>query len=84
MSALGVTFGQYKAKYPANKVGVTMKKYKYQVTGKTDHEIWVCDACKKANNDLILKGKWKLIDRCSDCAIQCDVCTGNIVAGGKS
>ena len=58
-----------------------MKRHKYQVVGKTDHEIWVCDACKKANNDLILKGKWKLIDRCSDGAVQCDVCSGNTAAG---
>lgn len=55
-----------------------MNRSKYQVTGVADHEIWVCDACKKVNNDLILMGKWKLIDRCRDCAIQCDVCDGNI------
>jgi hypothetical protein len=41
-----------------------MNRSKYQVTGKAGHEIWVCDACKKVNNDLILLGKWKLIDRC--------------------
>ena len=53
----------------------TMNRSKYQITGKGDHEIWVCDACKKVNNDLILMGKWKLIDRCSDCStVQCDVC----------
>jgi len=60
-----------------------MKRHKYQVSGITDHEIWVCDACKKANNDLILKGKWKLIDRCSDGDVQCDICDRNTAADSK-
>ena len=55
-----------------------MNKYKYQISGNTDQEIWVCDACKKVNNDLILMGKWKLIDRCCDCStVRCDVCGDN-------
>ena len=59
---------------------MTLNRYNPQVAGKTGREVWVCDACKKVNNDLILMGKWKLIDRCCDCAIQCDICAGNTAA----
>jgi hypothetical protein len=54
-----------------------MTKYKYPISGKTDQEIWVCEACKKGNNQLILTGKWKLIDRCSDKKILCSLCEEN-------
>jgi hypothetical protein len=54
-----------------------MIKYKYQISGKTDEEIWVCEACRKVKNELILTGKWKLIDRCSDSGIPCAICEGD-------
>jgi hypothetical protein len=54
-----------------------MIKYKYQISGKTDEEIWVCEACKKGKNDLILTGKWKLIDRSDDSGISCSLCEEN-------
>ncbi|MEW6520097.1 MAG: hypothetical protein AB1461_11845 [Thermodesulfobacteriota bacterium] len=40
-----------------------MIKYKYQISGKIAEEIWVCEACGKGKNEVILTGKWKLIDR---------------------
>jgi len=54
-----------------------VNKFKYQISDKTDQEIWVCEACKKGNNQLILTGKWKLIDRCSDSGILCSLCEEN-------
>lgn len=54
-----------------------MNKFKYQISDKPDQEIWVCEACKKGNNQLILTGKWKLIDRCSDKKILCFLCEEN-------
>ena len=59
-----------------------MNRYRYQVAGKSDREIWVCDACKKTNNDRILMGEWKLIDRRYDCSIPCSVCERNTVDAG--
>ena len=57
-----------------------MKKFKYQIESpKSCKEIWVCDTCKKANNELILTGKWKLIDLCSDSGISCEICKGSDV-----
>ena len=61
-----------------------MSKYKYQISEKTDQEIWVCEACKKGRNQLILTGKWKLVDRCSDEEIQCSLCKENRAATAKS
>lgn len=54
-----------------------MNKYKYQISDKIDQEIWVCEACKKGNNQLILTGKWKLIDRSGDSGILCSLCEEN-------
>lgn len=52
-----------------------MKRFKYQISYKgTQKETWVCEACKKANNEFILKGKWKLIDRCKDATTPCEIC----------
>ncbi|RJQ27571.1 hypothetical protein C4565_05105 [Candidatus Parcubacteria bacterium] len=56
-----------------------MIKYKYQISGKTAEEIWVCEVCKKGKNELILTGKWKLIDRCGDSEIPCAICEGDKV-----
>lgn len=54
-----------------------MNRFKYHVVSETpDQEIWVCEACKKGNNELILTGKWKLVDRCNDGTIPCEVCKG--------
>jgi hypothetical protein len=61
-----------------------MNKYKYQISDKTVQEIWVCDACKKTNNDHILMGEWKLIDRRSDSVIPCAICEGDKVAEVKA
>ena len=56
----------------------TMNRHKYQVAGRNSREIWVCEACKKSNNDRILMGEWKLIDRCYDCSIPCGICEGHV------
>jgi hypothetical protein len=56
-----------------------MNIFKYQISDKPDQEIWVCEACKKGNNKLILTGKWKLIDKCSDDGIPCAICQKNEV-----
>ncbi len=61
-----------------------MNKYKHQISDQKDDGIWVCNSCRKANNALILKGKWKLIDRCSNSAIPCDVCGGITAEVGTS
>lgn len=60
-----------------------MNRYKYQVAGRNSREIWVCDTCKKTNNDRILMGEWKLIDRCHDCSFPCGVCEGNAAEKGS-
>lgn len=57
-----------------------MNKYQYQLSGKKDQEIWVCEACKKSNKEPILTGKWKLIDRCGDRGIKCFLCEVNEIA----
>lgn len=54
-----------------------MKRYKYQVTGDGHSEIWVCEICKKANNERILLGKWKLIDRREQYDVPCAFCGEN-------
>ncbi len=54
-----------------------MNKFQYQISDKTDQQIWVCEACKKGHNELILTGKWKLIDRCNDSETLCTLCEGN-------
>lgn len=54
-----------------------MNKFKYQISDKPDQEIWVCEACKRGKNQLILTGKWKLIDRCNDSRISCSLCEEN-------
>ncbi len=56
-----------------------MNKYKYQISDKTNQEIWVCEVCKKGKTQLILAGKWKLIDRTSDDGIKCSLCKENEV-----
>jgi hypothetical protein len=56
-----------------------MNRYKYLISDKTDQEIWVCETCKKGNNKLILAGKWKLVDKCSDDGIPCAICDGSDV-----
>lgn len=48
-----------------------MSRYNYQV--KNGRSVWVCEACKKANMDLILLGVWKLIDRRDDSSA-CEQC----------
>lgn len=57
-------------KFPTN-----MKRFKYHVVSDTPgQEVWACEACKKDNNELILTGTWKLVDRCNDDSIPCEVC----------
>lgn len=51
-----------------------MIKCKYQISGKTDEEIWVCEACRNVKNEVILTGKWKLIDRRGDAGILFALC----------
>ena len=63
--------------------GLNMKRFKYQISHKGDQkETWVCENCKKANNELILKGIWKLVDRKNDARIKCGIC-GNKVAADE-
>lgn len=58
-----------------------MKKFKYLTSSNGDQdEICVCDACKKANMENILIGKWRLIDRWDDSGTFCDLCQINAVA----
>lgn len=53
-----------------------MKQYKYVAYNKTgqDVEFWVCESCRKQNNNLILEGKWRLIDRQDEGIISCSEC----------
>ncbi len=37
-------------------------------------EIWACENCRKKNSIQILKGKWRLIDKCEKADFQCDSC----------
>lgn len=57
-----------------------MSKFQYQLSDKKDQEIWVCEACRNANKESILTGKWKLIDRCGDSGIKCFLCEANVIA----
>jgi hypothetical protein len=51
-----------------------MKKFKYKISDDGgQNEIWVCGACKKANNHDILTGKWKLIDRSASNGVACGI-----------
>jgi len=54
-----------------------MSRYQYQISEKSEQEIWVCETCKKGKSQLILTGKWKLVGRCSDGEILCSLCDGN-------
>jgi len=56
---------------------VTINKFKYQISDKKNQEIWVCEICKKGKTQLILTGKWKLIDRSGDSGILCSLCEEN-------
>ena len=61
-----------------------MNKFKYQISDKSDQEIWVCEVCKKGNSQLILTGKWKLVDRSGDNGIFCALCEENAAATGPA
>jgi hypothetical protein len=37
-------------------------------------KIWVCENCRKKNNIQILKGAWRLIDKCGNADFECDNC----------
>ncbi len=37
-------------------------------------EIWACENCRKKNSIQILKGKWRLIDKCENVNFECDNC----------
>jgi hypothetical protein len=37
-------------------------------------EIWACENCRKKNSIQILKGKWRLIDKCENANFECDNC----------
>jgi len=54
-----------------------MIKYKYRISGEPEQEIWVCESCKKGKTELILAGKWKLIDRCCKDCHMCLLCEEN-------
>ena len=52
-----------------------MERFHYIITSSAKQEktTWVCGKCKKDNMELILLGKWKLIDRNPDPG-PCDLC----------
>ena len=55
----------------------TMKqvmKYQYAVEdGRASlHEVWVCADCRRKYSDMILTGKWRLIDKRTDPHFNCE------------
>ncbi len=56
-----------------------MKHYKYISRNKAEREkeFWVCDKCRKLNSNLILEGKWRLIDRRDGGELTCCICSEN-------
>lgn len=42
-----------------------MKYFQYLTKEKTgdNEELWVCEECRRLNNNLILEGKWRLIGK---------------------
>lgn len=55
-----------------------MQMFQYITIDNEDRqqEIWICKNCRKNNNDLILDGQWRLIDRKNDQEIECCCCGG--------
>lgn len=53
-----------------------MLRYKYFIEDAdwADRETWVCENCRKENNEFILLGYWKLIDKRYDAVMPCDRC----------
>lgn len=51
-------------------------KYQYTVKDGRDSldELWVCADCRKNNSDMILVGKWRLIDKSVDPKLPCRRC----------
>ncbi len=51
--------------------------YQYAIWNKNSYqqEVWVCEGCRNAHSELILIGKWRLVDRNSDPGLQCDTCS---------
>ena len=50
-----------------------MMKYQYAVKkgGTFLDEIWVCADCRRVHSDLILIGKWRLVDKSIDPELTC-------------
>jgi len=48
-------------------------KYQYAIeNGRTSlKEVWVCADCRKDHTDMILVGKWRLIDKSIDPKLNC-------------
>ena len=53
-----------------------MKMYKYISTNSNgqSEEIWACENCRKKNYIKILKGEWRLIDKCENANFECNNC----------
>ena len=49
-----------------------MKLFKYRL--KDDSELWICDACRKKHQNLILLKSWGLIDKKEDDS-DCEYCS---------
>lgn len=52
-----------------------MKIFKYQTDQQHETQLWVCNACKKANWEKILLKSWKLIDSDEASRHECGLCT---------
>jgi len=51
-------------------------KYQYVTDkkGTSQDEVWVCSDCRKDNTNMILIGKWRLIDKSVDPKVNCGKC----------
>ena len=51
-----------------------MKSFIYLFEKNNRKDIWVCESCKKAHAEQILRGEWKLIGRCRNSEKLCNAC----------
>ena len=59
-------------------------KYHYRDDKDNDTQIWVCNACKKANWEKILLKAWKLIDCDNEARHECALCAQRQIARASS
>ena len=60
-------------------------KYQYMVKKQDGQaeEFWVCNNCKKANNQKILLGNWRLVDKSTSSVITCKLCEVRVEGDNK-